>query len=78
MSVLGVSLIVVGIAIFLTGYWFTGRSQGEEQCTPPLETANKAGGIAGIVIGLIFMIAGLVVNFSQENSEEIVQYETQE
>lgn len=77
MSVLGTSLIVVGIIIFLVGYWFVGRSQGEEQCSPPLQTANKAGGIAGIVFGLIFMIVGLYFNLRNNNSniEQVAEYE---
>jgi Na+/proline symporter len=78
MGLLGTSLIVVGIVIFLVGFWFTGRSQGEEQCNPPIKSSNKAGGIAGIVIGLIFMLVGLVVNLSEANSEEFVQYTTVE
>ena len=78
MSLLGTSLIVVGIIIFLVGYWFVGRSQGEEQCNPRIETANKAGGIAGIVIGLIFMLAGLFVNLREANPEQVVQYENVE
>jgi hypothetical protein len=75
MGLLGTSLIIVGIVIFLVGYWFLGRSQGEEQCKPPIESANKGGGIAGIVIGLIFMLAGLVVNFREANPEQVVTNE---
>jgi uncharacterized membrane protein len=69
MSLLGTSLITVGIVIFLVGYWFIGRSQGEEQCKPPIESANKAGGIAGVVFGLIFMIAGLYFNLRDYSLE---------
>jgi len=69
MSLLGTSLITVGIVIFLVGYWFIGRSQGEEQCKPPIESANKAGGIAGVVFGLIFMIVGLYFNLRDSSSQ---------
>lgn len=67
MSIVGGSLITVGIVIFLVGYWFLGKSQGEESCTPVSDKAkhNKNGGIAGIVFGIIFMVVGLVLNFSQ-------------
>ena len=76
MSLLGTSLIVVGIVIFLIGYWFIGRSQGEEQCKPPVESANKAGGIAGTVIGIIFMIAGLYFNL-RDSPKQVEQYPTE-
>jgi hypothetical protein len=75
MGLLGTSVIVVGIVIFLVGYWFTGRSQGEEQCNPPIESANRAGGISGIVIGLLIMLAGLVVNLREANPEQVIAYE---
>ena len=75
MGLLGTSLILVGIVIFLVGYWFTGRSQGEEQCNPPIESSNRGGGIAGIVIGLIFMLAGLVFNLRESNPEQVISYE---
>jgi uncharacterized membrane protein len=78
MSLLGTSLITVGIIIFLIGYWFIGRSQGEEQCKPPIESANKAGGIAGVVFGLIFMIAGLYFNLSQSNPKVIPESYSEE
>lgn len=78
MSLLGTSLITVGIIIFLIGYWFIGRSQGEEQCKPPIESANKAGGIAGVVFGLIFMIVGLYFNLSQSNPKVILESYSEE
>lgn len=77
MSLLGTSLIVVGIVIFLVGYWFIGRSQGEEQCKPPIESANRAGGIAGTVIGLLIMLAGLYFNLSNVNPEQVIQYQSE-
>lgn len=77
MSILGTSLIVVGIVIFLVGYWFIGRSQGEEQCKPPVESANRAGGIAGTVIGLIIMLAGLYFNLSDADSQKVIQYQSE-
>lgn len=74
MSLLGGSMITVGIVIFLVGYWFLGKSQGEESCTPPNDKAkhNKGGGIAGIVIGIIFVIVGFIINLSQP--KDLPQY----
>lgn len=77
MSLLGTSLIVVGIVIFLVGYWFIGRSQGEEQCKPPIESANRAGGIAGTVIGLLVMVVGLYFNLRDANAGQLVQYQSE-
>ena len=65
MSIAGTSTIVAGIIIFLVGYWFLGKSVGQNECKDKSESAslNYGGGIAGIVIGIILMIVGLVLNF---------------
>jgi len=67
MSLAGGSLIAVGLTIFLVGYWFLGKSQGEEECPQVPEKAkhNKGGGIAGIVIGLIILVIGFMINLAQ-------------
>jgi ABC-type phosphate transport system permease subunit len=66
MSITGNLLLFIGIAVFLTGYWFMGKSQGEFECNPPAGKAetNKGGGIAGLVIGSVFMLFGMFVNFT--------------
>jgi putative Mn2+ efflux pump MntP len=65
MSIAGTSTIVTGIIIFLVGYWFLGKSVGQNECKDKSEStrSNYGGGIAGIVIGIILMIVGLVLNF---------------
>jgi hypothetical protein len=66
MSITGNLLLVVGIAVFLTGYWFMGKSQGEYECTPPAGKAeiNKGGGIAGLVLGSVLILFGMFINFT--------------
>lgn len=66
MSFAGTLTITIGIIIFLVGYWFTGKSSGQKECKEKPENTdlNYGGGIAGIVIGLILMIAGLFINLS--------------
>lgn len=64
MNFVGGLLITVGLIIFLVGYWFLSLSKGQQQCTDTAVTDNVSknfgGGIAGIVIGLILMIIGIV------------------
>lgn len=77
MSIAGTSTIVVGIIIFLVGYWFLGKSTGQNECKDKLESTslNYGGGIAGIVIGIILMIVGLVLNFMpQKEVSSQVEY----
>lgn len=62
MTLLGTSIIILGFVIFLIGYWFLGKSSGEQECPTPIKSANYGGGIAGIVIGIIFMISGSFMN----------------
>jgi putative Mn2+ efflux pump MntP len=66
MSVAGTSTIIAGIIIFLIGYWFLGKSYGQTDCKdiPDTTNVNYGGGMAGIFIGIILMITGLVINFS--------------
>lgn len=67
MSIAGTLTIVIGIIVFLIGYWFLGKSSGQNDCKDKPENINSnyGGGIAGIVIGLILMITGLVINMSK-------------
>jgi multisubunit Na+/H+ antiporter MnhB subunit len=64
MNFVGGLLITLGLVVFLIGYWFLSLSKGQQQCTDPAVTdyvsRNFGGGIAGIVIGLILMIIGIV------------------
>ena len=65
MGLAGTATIIVGIIVFLIGYWYLGKSSGQKDCKDQPETtsSNYGGGIAGIVIGIILMITGLVLNF---------------
>ena len=71
MNAVGYVLIFVGLVIFLVGYWFLAESQVE--CNDPAflskASTNRAGGIAGIVIGLVVMILGIVFGHSTEPIE---------
>ena len=72
MNAIGYLGVFVGLIVFLIGYWFLAESQG--QCTGTDTTvanasAAKGGGIAGIVIGMIIMILGIVFGNSSETPE---------
>lgn len=69
MNAAGYVLIFVGLVIFLVGYWFLAESQ--VSCTgtgsePVNASTNKGGGIAGIVIGIIVIILGIVFGHSSD------------
>ena len=69
---LGTILIVLGVAVFLVGYWFLGYNRGNLVCDPAVDRdKNFGGGIAGIVIGIVIMIIGFVVNLSSSGPIEI-------
>ena len=74
MNAVGYILVFVGLVIFLVGYWFLAESQGTVQCTDTTIVAksstNKVGGIAGIVIGIVIMILGIVFGHSSEPMPE--------
>jgi ABC-type Fe3+ transport system permease subunit len=70
-----ISLFLLGFIIFLVGYWFTSRAQAEAECNDPRIEAhrnpNYIGGVAGIVIGIVFVIVGLVLR----SSDSIKQFD---
>ena len=71
MNAIGYVLIFVGLVIFLVGYWFLAESQVE--CNDPAfiskAPTNKGGGIAGVVIGIVVIILGIVFGHSTEPME---------
>jgi len=70
MNAIGYVLVFVGLVVFLVGYWFLAESQVE--CIDPAKgSTNKAGGIAGIVIGLVVIILGIVFGHSTEPPMEV-------
>jgi len=70
MTFAGTTTILLGIIIFLIGYWYFGKSMGQYDCKekPENTTMNYGGGIAGIVIGIILMLTGLIMNFTSQSS----------
>ncbi len=73
MTLAGTTTIIVGIIVFLIGYWYLGKSSGQNDCRekPENTSTNYGGGIAGIVIGLILMLTGLVINFTSKSSSAV-------
>lgn len=51
-------LVLVATIVFLTGYWFLGKSSGEKECSTPIEqqVQNYGGGVAGIIIGIMLYV----------------------
>jgi uncharacterized membrane protein len=70
MNFTGYLMITLGLTIFLIGYWFLALSNGQKECGDSTivskSSTNMTGGIAGIVIGLIIMILGIVFGHSAE------------
>ncbi len=59
----GIILILLGLISFFTGYFFLGKAQGQNDCTekPASTDNNYKGGIAGIVIGIFFILIGCIL-----------------
>lgn len=68
MNLTGNIMVSLGLVVFLIGYWFLALSNGQKQCGDSAivskSSTNMGGGIAGIVIGLIIMILGIVFGHS--------------
>lgn len=68
MNLTGNIMVSLGLVVFLIGYWFLALSKGQKQCGDSAivskSSTNMGGGIAGIVIGLIIMILGIVFGHS--------------
>lgn len=69
MTLFGTSTIILGIVLFLIGYWYLGKSTGQSECErkPDGTTMNYGSGIAGMVIGIILMVTGLVMNLTNSS-----------
>lgn len=72
MSPVSITLVVLGMIVFLIGYWFLGKSTGEKECPTPIESygINHGGGIAGLVLGIILMLIGIVYTFPITTNNE--------
>ena len=62
MDTLALLILLAGIAISLIGYWFLGKSTGEQEFNNNAYTPNEGGGWAGIIIGGIIMIMAFIYN----------------
>lgn len=59
----GYILIILGLISFFIGDFFLGKVQGQNDCKEKPETTenNYKGGIAGVVLGIIFILIGCIV-----------------
>jgi len=61
--------LIVGYIIFIVGYYYLAASIGyRDTCPQPVDltkSANYGGGIAGVVIGLLFIIFGHIIDPSK-------------
>lgn len=74
-------LITLGIITFFIGFFFSGASSGQNVCISAggvvkdkteiegLAKQNFGGGVAGIVIGLVFLVIGVILRYSELRSE---------
>jgi hypothetical protein len=71
----GIILIIIGLISFFTGYFFLGKAHGQNDCKDKPESTdiNYKGGIAGVVIGVFFILIGIVVRMMMMTSNS-VQY----
>jgi uncharacterized protein HemY len=72
MQILSLLMIAVGLAVFLTGFYYLGQSHGGKECKKPNNEeieANYNGGIAGMVIGAVILIFGLFWNVRRARSK---------
>lgn len=63
MSIIAQLVLILGISIFLTGYWFLGKNTGLQECnqdTSILSDTYKGGALA-TSIGLLFIVGGLLM-----------------
>lgn len=53
--------MALGLVVLFTGYYFLAKSRGQDECEPKPESRNRNynGGVAGTVIGAIFIVVGL-------------------
>lgn len=66
MSIIAQLVIMIGISIFLAGYWFLAKNSGLEECDEEkfmLSDMYKGGSLA-IGIGLLLMVGGLIMSYT--------------
>jgi MFS-type transporter involved in bile tolerance (Atg22 family) len=62
-------LILLGLVIFMIGYYYFAKSTGQNECSTvdkkeieQSQSANYIGGIIGLVIAIILVIVGFILN----------------
>ena len=62
MSVLGTAIVFSGLLSLFIGYYYMSMSQGEKECAtiPAAQTSHWSGGIAGIALGIIVAVVGVI------------------
>ena len=61
-------LIILGLVIFMVGYYYIAKSVGQSECSRDKkeiegsQSANYIGGIVGVVIAVILVIIGFILN----------------
>ena len=61
-------LILLGLVIFMVGYYYIAKSNGQSECNKDKkeiessQSANYIGGIVGVVIAIILVIVGFILN----------------
>ena len=65
MNIVASLIVLVGFSIFVLGLYYYGKSDGAKDCKTRDDaqvTTNKNGGIAGMVLGCIVLVVGMVWN----------------
>ena len=62
MNIIAMMLLFIGICVYNIGFYYFSVSNGESECSiiPTSHDANYGGGIAGMVIGAIIILAGVI------------------
>lgn len=67
MSIIAHLVIMLGISIFLVGYWFLAKNVGLQECDQNNDILNNTykGASLVISIGLILMIGGIIMFYGR-------------
>lgn len=62
-------LFSVAFLLFMLGYFYIGKSKGEETCTPPPPWQNSTytGGVVALTFGILMAIGGVVLRLLRGN-----------
>jgi hypothetical protein len=70
MSIVAQLVIILGISIFLIGYWFLGKNTGLQECNQEKSILSDTykGGALATGIGLLLMVGGLLMFYRNSSS----------